>query len=146
MTKKKIALLGAILGTAFVQVYNIGWFMGDSSAVSRVNEMGKAKSPSSVTSPAVTPTPAVAPAPAPTPTNKQTMTMAEFTQLKNGMSYEEATKIIGGPGEVMSESGSPGDAAHTVMYTYKGEGSLGANANVMFQGNKLMNKAQFGLK
>lgn len=82
-------------------------------------------------------------APAP---NGPTMTMVEFTQLKDGMSYEEATKIIGGPGEVMSESGSKGDPAHTVMYTYKGEGSLGANANVMFQGEKLINKAQFGLK
>jgi len=94
-----------------------------------------------------TTTPASAPAPKPAPvTNKQTMTKAEFDQLKSGMTYEEATKIIGGPGEVMSESGSPGEDAHTVMYTYKGEGSLGANANVMFQGNKLMNKAQMGLK
>ena len=94
----------------------------------------------------VAPVPAPTPAPVVTPANKPTMTMAEFTQLKTGMSYEEATKIIGGPGEVMSESGSKGDPAHTVMYTYKGEGDLGANANLMFQGDKLMNKAQFGLK
>ena len=82
-------------------------------------------------------------APAP---NGSTMSKAEFTQLKDGMSYEEATKIIGGSGEVMSESGSKGDATHTVMYAYKGEGDLGANANVIFQGEKLMNKSQFGLK
>ena len=94
----------------------------------------------------VAPTPVPTPIPVPAPTNKPTMTMAEFTQLKTGMTYEEATKIIGGPGEVMSESGSIGDPAHTVMYTYKGEGDLGANANLMFQGDKLMNKAQFGLK
>ena len=103
-------------------------------------------------SPVATPAPAPASVPIPTPApvvapaNKPTMTKAEFDQLKDGMSYEEATKIIGGPGEVMSESGSKGDAAHTVMYTYKGEGSLGANANVMFQGEKLITKAQFGLK
>ena len=78
--------------------------------------------------------------------NGPTMTMSEFTQLKDGMSYEEATKIIGGPGEVMSESGAKGDDLHTVMYQYKGEGSLGANANIMFQGNKLNTKAQMGLK
>lgn len=78
--------------------------------------------------------------------NKPTMTKAEFDQLKDGMSYEEATKIIGGPGEVMSESGSVGDPLHTVMYSYKGEGDLGANANIMFQGNKLNTKAQMGLK
>jgi hypothetical protein len=32
------------------------------------------------------------------------------------------------------------------MYKYKGEGELGANANLMFQGDKLANKAQMGLK
>ncbi|HAS04385.1 MAG TPA: hypothetical protein DCR71_01285 [Dehalococcoidia bacterium] len=80
------------------------------------------------------------------PVNKPTMNMAEFTQLKSGMSYKEATAIIGGPGEIMSESGSQGDSLHTVMYMYDGEGDIGANANLMFQGDKLQNKAQFGLK
>lgn len=74
------------------------------------------------------------------------MTKAKFTEIKNGMNYEEVTKIIGGPGEVLSESGSEGDAAYTVMYQYEGIGSMGANSNLMFQGNKLMNKAQLGLK
>lgn len=78
--------------------------------------------------------------------NKPTMTMAEFNQLKDGMSYEEATSIIGGPGEVTVESGKKGEALHTVIYQYKGEGDLGANANVTFQGNKLNMKAQMGLK
>jgi len=74
------------------------------------------------------------------------MHKAEFDQLKSGMSYKECTAIIGGPGEVVSESGSPGDQFYTVMYQYKGEGELGANANLMFQGDKLANKAQMGLK
>lgn len=78
--------------------------------------------------------------------DKPTMTKSEFTQLKDGMSYEDATTIIGGPGELVSESGTKGDALHTVMYQYKGEGDLGANANVTFQGDKLNTKAQFGLK
>lgn len=80
------------------------------------------------------------------PANKPSMNKAEFDQLKSGMTYEEASAIIGGPGEVISESGNPGDQFHTVMYQYEGEGDLGANANLMFQGNKLQNKAQFGLK
>lgn len=98
-------------------------------------------------SPATT-APAAKPAATPTPAakNKPTMTKAEFDQLKSGMTYEEATAIIGGPGEVMSESGSKGEDLHTVMYQYKGEGDFGANANLMFQGNKLNNKAQMGLK
>lgn len=78
--------------------------------------------------------------------NKPSMNKAEFDQLKSGMSYKECTVIIGGPGEVVSESGSPGDQFYTVMYQYKGDGELGANANLMFQGDKLANKAQMGLK
>ncbi|HZK56582.1 MAG TPA: DUF3862 domain-containing protein [Desulfosporosinus sp.] len=78
--------------------------------------------------------------------NKPTMTKAEFDQIKDGMSYAEVTAIVGGPGEMQSESGKVGDPAHTVSYAYKGEGDLGANANVMFQGEKLNMKAQMGLK
>ncbi|NTV91008.1 MAG: DUF3862 domain-containing protein [Clostridiales bacterium] len=95
---------------------------------------------------APTPTPAPVSTTTQAPANKPTMTKAEFDQLKSGMTYEEATAIIGGPGEVLSESGNAGDEYHTVMYQYKGEGGFGANANLMFQGNKLMNKAQMGLK
>lgn len=74
------------------------------------------------------------------------MTKAKFDKIQNGMNYEEVTKIIGGPGEVLSESGDKGTEYYTVMYQYDGIGSLGANSNLMFQGGKLMNKAQFGLK
>lgn len=80
------------------------------------------------------------------PKNKPTISKAEFDKIQGGMSYEEVAEIIGGPGEVMSESGSKGDQFHTVMYTYQGEGSIGANANFLFQGNQLQNKAQLGLK
>lgn len=80
------------------------------------------------------------------PANKPSVNMAEFEQIKSGMTYEEVKNIIGGPGQVLSESGNPGEQFHTVMYQYEGEGSLGANANFMFQGGKLVNKAQFGLK
>lgn len=78
--------------------------------------------------------------------NKPEISKVEFDQLKSGMTYEEAIAIIGGPGEVISESGNKGEALHTIMYQCKGEKGLGANANIMFQGNKLQNKAQFGLE
>lgn len=78
--------------------------------------------------------------------NKATMTMAEFEQLKSGMSYEEAVKIIGSKGEVLSESGEAGTDLYTVMYMWDGEGEFGANSNIMFQGGKLNTKSQFGLK
>lgn len=79
--------------------------------------------------------------------NKPTITKAEFDKIKNGMTYDEVVKIIGGKGELNSETGAEGDDLYTVMYTWKGE-SLGANANAMFQGNPatVQSKAQFGLK
>lgn len=77
---------------------------------------------------------------------KPTITKAEFDKIENGMTYEEVSKIIGGPGEVLSETGQKGDSLYTVMYMWEGEGSTGANANFMFQGGKLQSKAQMGLK
>ncbi|BBI32401.1 DUF3862 domain-containing protein [Cohnella abietis] len=79
-------------------------------------------------------------------TSEGTVTKAQFEQIKDGMSYKEVVKIIGGEGELLTESGSPGDDLHTVMYQYNGKGSTGANANFMFQANKLVTKAQSGLK
>jgi hypothetical protein len=80
------------------------------------------------------------------PQNKPTISKAEFDQIQNGMTYEEVVKIIGGEGELLSETGTKGDPAHTVMYKWDGEGDIGANANAMFQGGKMINKSQFGLK
>lgn len=79
------------------------------------------------------------------PKNKPAMSKAEFEQIQNGMSYEEVTAIVGGPGELSSETGTKGDEFYTAAYTFKGE-SLGANAILMFQGGKLMSKSQAGLK
>lgn len=75
-----------------------------------------------------------------------TVSLDEFNQIKNGMTYEEVVKIIGGEGNMLSESGDKGTDFHTAIYDYKGEGDFGANANFTFQGGKLQNKSQFGLK
>lgn len=97
--------------------------------------------------PAQTSAPAPEPAPAPQPPeNAPTMSKAEFEAIQNGMTYEEVVKIVGGEGELLSETGTKGDQFHTVMYKWDGEGSIGANANAMFQGGKMINKSQFGLK
>ncbi|UED72101.1 DUF3862 domain-containing protein [Brevibacillus sp. HD3.3A] len=97
-------------------------------------------------SPTTTPAPSPQPTETPAPENKPTISKAEFDKLKNGMTYEQVVEIVGGPGEMMSEVGSAGDQFHTVMYTWEGEGSIGANANAMFQGGKLNSKAQLGLQ
>ena len=70
----------------------------------------------------------------------------EFEQIQSGMTYEEVVSIIGGEGEVLSETGNKGEDLHTVMYQWDGESGFGANANAMFQGGKLNTKSQFGLE
>lgn len=71
-------------------------------------------------------------------------TMAEFNQLREGMTYEQAVEIIGGEGEVLSSSDMAG--YQTVMFKWDGSGSFGANMNAMFQNGRMISKAQFGLQ
>ncbi|PZE21710.1 hypothetical protein CBW46_004640 [Paenibacillus xerothermodurans] len=44
-----------------------------------------------------------------------------------------------------ADTGDKGSELHTAMYMYKGEGMIGANANLMFQGGQFESKAQMGL-
>lgn len=78
--------------------------------------------------------------------NPPTISKAEFDAIEVGMEYQEVFDLIGSKGEVISESGNGDDDLYTVMYQWDGEGTTGANANVMFQGGKVVNKAQFGLE
>ena len=70
-----------------------------------------------------------------------TITINEYNQIRDGMSYSEVVRIIGEPGTELSS----GDIAgfRTVMYSW--ENFNGSNANVMFQNDRMINKAQFGL-
>ncbi|KYC67226.1 DUF3862 domain-containing protein [Heyndrickxia coagulans] len=76
--------------------------------------------------------------------NKATMSKSEFSQIKTGMTYNQVVKIVGSKGELQSESGD--GEYKTQIYEWKGEGDIGANANVTFQGGKVEGKAQMGLK
>ena len=70
-----------------------------------------------------------------------------YLKLQTGMSYAQAKKIIGCEGEEVTSSEMAG--FKTIIYMWYGGGlsSLsGANMNVMFQNDKLINKAQMGLK
>jgi hypothetical protein len=71
-----------------------------------------------------------------------TVTMAKFSGLQTGMTYQQAVEIIGAPGEELSRSEIAGFT--TVMYAWKNPG--GSNMNAMFQNGALVNKAQFGLR
>ena len=80
------------------------------------------------------------------PGNQGTISMAEFDTIQDGMSYEQVVQIVGGPGEKLSETGSPGASYYTVIYKWDGEGSTGANAVCEFQNGALVTKMQFGLQ
>lgn len=69
------------------------------------------------------------------------VTLAEYEQLRGGMTYEEAVAVIGTPGEELSRSEVAGYT--TVMYTWSNAG--GSNMNAMFQDGALITKAQLGL-
>lgn len=80
---------------------------------------------------------------------KQNVTFAQYSQIQTGMSYEQVVSIIGKQGEEISQNrieGVPGamPSITTIMYQWVNEN--GSNMNTIFQNNKLLQKAQFGLK
>ncbi|MDT8321559.1 MAG: hypothetical protein RQ826_13620 [Xanthomonadales bacterium] len=70
------------------------------------------------------------------------VTLAEYKQIQEGMTYERVQAIVGVAGEELSRS----DVASytTVMYSWSNPN--GSNMNAMFQNGTLVNKAQFGLR
>ena len=81
--------------------------------------------------------------------NEPEISMSEFNQIKNGMTYEQVTDIIGDPGELIAETGTSGDQFHTVTYEFKGVGESiwnSAFAQLIFQDGQLNTKAQKGIK
>ena len=69
------------------------------------------------------------------------VTKAEYDLIREGMTYEQVTQIIGASGEEQSRSDLAGFT--TVMYSWMN--SNGSNMNAMFQNGGLVQKAQFGL-
>jgi len=79
--------------------------------------------------------------------NQPRIFMDEFTQIKNGMTYEQVTEIIGAPGKLIAEKGTLGDQFYTKTYNFIGEGIWPNNsfAQLIFQNSKLNTKAQKGM-
>ena len=72
------------------------------------------------------------------------ITMDDYNQITEGMSYDQVKEIIGSEGE-LSGTSSVGDYSVSI-YTWYGNGTLGSNANVTFTNNRVTGKAQIGLK
>ncbi len=72
--------------------------------------------------------------------------LSEFNKIHAGMSYSEVTSIIGSKGALLSEnriSTGLGGEIHTAIYAWRN--SDGSNMKAIFQEDKLISKAQFGL-
>lgn len=78
--------------------------------------------------------------------NDEFITMDEFNQIQAGMSYQDVVNIVGSLGELVSSVDIGDPQYKSEMYSWEGKGSIGANANVMFQGGTVSSKAQFGLE
>lgn len=115
-------VLGSIVGSGFLIVINR-------------STLDNADHHSSVALQVVSPSPVV--------------TKSEYARLSNGISYWDARQIIGESGEELSRNhmdGVPGvmQSIDTVMYSWTNHD--GSNMNAMFQNDRLMQKAQFGLR
>src|ERR1700754_1947456 len=83
----------------------------------------------------------VASAPKPKPC---LVSLDKFLNMKEGMSYHQIERDVGCSPTVLSTSEFGN--MRTVMVSWKGSGSFGANMNATFQNGDLVSKAQFGLK
>jgi len=75
-------------------------------------------------------------------TARPQISLDKFNQLVEGMSYSDVVSILGSPGQEVSRSSIAG--TQTVMYSWEA-GSF-ANMNAMFQNDRVISKAQLGLK
>lgn len=75
-------------------------------------------------------------------TPKADLTMAKYNQIQNGMSYEEAVKIIGSEGTQSSSS----NFGKIKVASYKWEGEKYAKMFATFKDNKLTSKSQANVK
>jgi hypothetical protein len=76
---------------------------------------------------------------------KSTITKEQYDKINNGMNYKEVVKIVGGEGEIVSESGEKGSKMYAIGVTYEGKGGSGS-ASLVFMGDELKSKSQYGLK
>ena len=72
------------------------------------------------------------------------VTLDKFLKMKEGMSYYQIERDIGCAPTPLSSSAIGN--IKTVMVSWNGSGSFGANMNATFQNDILVGKAQFGLK
>ncbi len=71
------------------------------------------------------------------------ITIQQYEQIEEGMTYEKVVEIIGGEGEAISESNT--EEAVTVVYMWEGSDGI-SNAIITFFNDVVFSKAQTGLQ
>lgn len=71
------------------------------------------------------------------------ITLDQYNQINTGMTYDEVKTILGGDGQLTSETEIGGSKSQ--IYQWSGKG-LGANCMITFSNNKVFSKSQFGLE
>lgn len=71
-------------------------------------------------------------------------TLEQFDRIQNGMTYAEVVSIVGSPSETSADSEIAG--TRTAIYTWHVSDSIGANFSVTVQDEKVIMKAQAGLR
>jgi hypothetical protein len=81
------------------------------------------------------------------PKKKAVATMDKYNQIQNNMSYAQVKAIMGfdGTEQGSSNASAGGITMEVKIYDWEGE-DLGANMTVSFQNDKVISKAQIGLK
>ena len=77
------------------------------------------------------------------------VTLSEYQNVTNGMSYNQVAQIIGEPGEETGRShivGDPGLTASVETVSYQWINPDGSHMNAIFQNGRLITKTQFGLR
>jgi len=77
------------------------------------------------------------------------VTLPEYQKVANGMSYSQVAQIIGEPGEAIGSShieGVPGVKASVETVSYQWINPDGSTMNAIFLNDKLISKAQYGLR
>lgn len=80
---------------------------------------------------------------------RHTVTMEKYQRIQHGMSFSQVCQIIGEQGREGASSHMPAISGFTPSITikmYSWQNSDGSNMNAMFENDRLINKAQFGLK
>ena len=73
------------------------------------------------------------------------ISLDQYNQINEGMTYEEVKAIIGSDGTAGTEIGKPGDAVHSISYNWTGS-EIASFATLTFTNGELQLKFQTGLK